>query len=69
MSDKPPIPIWFFIGLLLLVYGVLCLIGGIEQFSHPPETVLANLHATFWGGVVLSVLGGFYVIAFRPRSK
>lgn len=69
MSDKTPIPIWYFIGLLLLVYGILCLVAGIVQFSHPPATALADLHATFWGGVVLTLLGGFYVIVFRPKAK
>lgn len=66
MSDKKSIPIWFFIGLLLLVYGVLCLAAGIGQFSHPPSTVLARAHATFWGGIVLILLGGGYVLAYRP---
>ena len=69
MSEKSPVPIWLFIGLLLLVYGVLCLAGGIAQFSHPPSTVLASEHATFWGGVVLTILGGAYVIAYWPRKK
>jgi hypothetical protein len=68
MSEQKSIPIWFFIGLLLLVYGLLCLGAGIQQFSNPPPTVLSSLHPTFWGGVVLTLLGGIYVIAFRPRS-
>ncbi len=69
MSEKQPLPIWFFIGLLLLLYGILILIAGIMQFSHPPATVLAQLHPTFWGGVVLTVLGGAYVWIFRPRRS
>jgi hypothetical protein len=67
MSDKQILPIWFFIGLLLVVYGLICLGAGIYQFSNPPATVLADAHATFWGGIVLLVLGGTYVIAYRPK--
>ena len=66
-DQKQPIPIWFFIGLLLLVYGILCLGAGIEQISNPPPTAFANLHATLWGGVILTLLGGSYVVIFRPR--
>ncbi len=69
MSEKQPLPIWFFIGLLLLLYGILILIAGIVQIAHPPATVLARLHPTFWGGVVLTVLGGSYVWIYRPRRS
>lgn len=68
MSGKKDIPIWFFIGLLLFVYGLLCLGAGIEQIGHPPATALANLHATLWGGVVLTLLGGGFSLAFRPSA-
>jgi hypothetical protein len=61
------IPIWFFIGVLLLIYGVIILIAGIGQLSHPPATVLANLHATLWGGIVLTALGAFYTFKYRPH--
>jgi hypothetical protein len=67
MDEKTPIPIWFFIGALLLIYGLMCLGSGIDQFAHPPATVLPGMHATFWGGLVLTALGGTYVVIFRPR--
>jgi hypothetical protein len=62
------ISIWFFIGLLLTIYGVLVLGSGIYELSNPPAhpTVLANLHAPIWWGVLLLVLGLFYSINFRP---
>ncbi|MGH7996769.1 MAG: hypothetical protein ACREFX_10495 [Opitutaceae bacterium] len=69
MSEKKPLPIWFFIGLLLLLYGLMCLGSGIAQFSHPPSTVLAGEHGTFWGGVVLTLIGGTYVLIYWPRKS
>ena len=71
-SHKGMISIWFFIGILLLAYGVLIAGAGLYEFAHPPEkpVVLANLHAGLWWGTVLLALGVFYSWHFRPdRSK
>jgi hypothetical protein len=70
MSEKHHIiPVWFFVGILLFVYGILIFISGLVEYSHPPETVLANLHAPVWWGALLVVLGGAYVFLFRPRKN
>jgi hypothetical protein len=61
------IPVWFFVGLLLGVYGVLILASGLAGLSNPPATVLANLHAPVWWGTVMVVVGAAYCLAFRPR--
>ena len=63
------IPVWFFVGLLLLIYGVLIFISGLTEWSHPPETVLSNLHAAIWWGALLIVLGGIYCLMFRPKDN
>jgi hypothetical protein len=70
MSEKHHIiPVWFFVGILLFVYGILIFISGLVEYSHPPETVLANLHAPVWWGALLVVLGGAYLFLFRPRKN
>lgn len=63
------ISIWFFIGVLLLIYGVLILGEGIYEIASPPAhpVTLANLHAGIWWGALLMILGGFYTLKFRPR--
>jgi FtsH-binding integral membrane protein len=67
MSEKHHIvPVWFFVGVLLLVYGAMIFISGLVEWSHPPDTVLAELHAPVWWGMLLIVLGGVYVWIFRP---
>lgn len=65
------ISIWFFIGVLLLVYGILILGSGLMELSSPPEhpVVLANLHAGIWWGALMIVLGGFYTFRFLPGRK
>ena len=70
MTEKHHIiPVWFFVGCLLLIYGVLILISGLVEWSSPTETVLANLHAPVWWGGLLVVLGGLYCVLFRPRKN
>jgi len=63
------ISIWFFIGALLLVYGILICGAGIYDLVSPPEhpTIeLAGLHAGVWWGALLIVLGAIYTIKFAP---
>jgi hypothetical protein len=68
MHEKHQIvPVWFFAGVLFLIYGCLILASGLAEWSNPPNTVLAELHAPVWWGGLMAVLGGGYVIAFRPR--
>jgi FtsH-binding integral membrane protein len=65
-EDHHIIPVWFFVGVVLLIYGVLILGTGIAQYSSPPPTVLNHLHAPIWWGAILIVIGAVYVYSFRP---
>jgi hypothetical protein len=68
MSEKHQIiQVWFFVGVLLFVYGLMIFFSGLAEYSHPPDTVLANLHAPVWWGAILIVLGGVYCVLFRPK--
>lgn len=63
------IPVWFFVGVLLLIYGVLIFISGLAEWSHPSNTVEANLHAPVWWGALLIALGSLYCTLFRPSKN
>lgn len=65
-KDHHIVPVWFFVGVLLLIYGVLILGTGMVQFSSPPQVVLAHLHAPIWWGAILIAIGAVYVYLFRP---
>ncbi|PYU74735.1 MAG: hypothetical protein DMG49_04245 [Acidobacteria bacterium] len=70
MTEKHHIiQVWFFVGVLLLVYGFLIFASGLAEWSHPPNTVLAELHAPVWWGGLLFVLGLIYCIKFSPARK
>ena len=62
------ISIWFFIGVLLSIYGVLIFGYGIFELGRgqTAPVVLAYLHAPVWWGALLLALGLFYGVRFRP---
>ncbi len=70
-SQESRISIWFFIGMLLLVYGLLILGAGIHDLLVPPplQPVLAGLHAGIWWGLLVGALGLFYFVRFSPWRK
>jgi hypothetical protein len=65
------ISIWFFIGVLLSLYGVVITATGLYELVSPPANppVLANLHASVWWGAVLLIIGLLYFIRFFPRKQ
>ena len=62
------ISIWFFIGVLLTVYGAMILGYGLYELAtgHLANVILANLHAPVWWGGLMLALGLFYALRFRP---
>lgn len=63
------VSIWFFVGILLLAYGVLITASGLYELVAPPArpVVLGELHAGIWWGALLVVLGAAYTYRFSPR--
>jgi hypothetical protein len=66
------VPIWFFIGALLALYGVLILAAGVYGWVHPPPpekmVKLWSYHADLWWGALLFVFGLVYVVRFWPSK-
>jgi hypothetical protein len=63
--------IWFFIGVLLTIYGVLITATGLYELVSPPlhPPVLADLHFSLWWGIVLLIIGLIYLIRFYPKKR
>ncbi len=66
VEEKKDLSIWFFCGILTLGYGIVLTIQGFLDLSHPPTTVLSNLHPTLYWGLFMFVFGLFYTVKFRP---
>jgi hypothetical protein len=71
MRESGGISIWFFIGISLLVNGVLITGAGVWEVFHPPANpvVLFHLHAGVWWGALLLAAGVFYCLHFAPRRR
>ncbi len=65
-QERKAISIWYFIGLLTLIFGVLVLGAGIGELSSPSPVVMSDLHIGIWWGAFLIVVGTLYVYFFRP---
>lgn len=63
------LPVWFFVGMLLLFYGIVILAVGILDYNDPPRVVLADYHASVWGGIILCLIGGFFTLRFFPGKR
>jgi hypothetical protein len=66
------VSIWFFIGISLLVNGMLILGAGLYEWQNPPahpEIVLFKLHAGVWWGALMTVTGAVYCYYFKPGQK
>lgn len=61
--------VWFYIGVLLTLYGIMLTLAGVYQWVHPPHTVLASKHATFWAGCILLLVGTTYTITSWPATS
>jgi hypothetical protein len=72
MSEhKGMLSIWFFIGVLLFIYGLLITGAEFRAGINPPaEPVkLAEVHFGYWMGGALILLGGYYGVHFRPGKQ
>jgi hypothetical protein len=72
MIGTRSISIWFFIGTLLLIYGVIIFIANVADYYWPSTgrvIVLGELHFGIWWGVLLIAIGTTYFVSFRPWKK
>ena len=71
MRRGDSISIWFFIGISLLVNGLLIFGAGIFELFYPPHNpvVLFQLHANIWWGALLFLLGVVYCFYFVPGRQ
>lgn len=71
MDEHKQVPIWFFIGMLLLIYGVIITGVGIYYLFNPapPGLALQQYHPDLCWGILLLAIGGFYTFHYSPSRK
>jgi len=58
-----------FIGLILLIYGIIILAAGIYELFNPSfgaGVQLHQLHSSVWWGALLIIIGVVYLRKFKP---
>jgi hypothetical protein len=69
MHEENGLSIWFFVGGMLTIYGVIILISNIPGFTTAFENqhvVLERLHAGLWWGILLILLGALFLYLHWP---
>ena len=68
MNEEHGLSIWFFVGGMLTIYGIIVLIANIPVFptSQSPHVVLEQLHAGVWWGILLTLLGALFLYIHWP---
>lgn len=56
-------PIWYFVGLILLITGTIVVVSGVYTYFNPPEVkkVLSETHPELWWGTIMMIVGAIYV--------
>jgi hypothetical protein len=68
--EKGSISVWYFIGWLLLIYGILILGAGSGLVSAQTPPVMAELHAgVWWGGLLIMIGLGYLYCCRRGREE
>ena len=58
MSEQKMLSIWFFVGIMLTLLGVIITLTGVYYIFHPQNaTVLAYLNPSLWWGAIMVVVG------------
>ena len=57
-------PIWYFVGLLLVTFGIIIFLTGIYFLFNPSThtTVLGEIHPSIWWGAIMIIAGVIFLI-------
>lgn len=62
-------PIWYFVGLILLIMGGIIFLTGIYLLINPSpnQTILSETHPNIWWGIIMLVFGG--ILFYKTRKQ
>jgi len=68
-ESAKPVSIWTWVGLVLLVYGVIIAGTGVYYAATElPKTVLGNLNPSLWWGALMAVSGGVFLVVGKRAN-
>jgi divalent metal cation (Fe/Co/Zn/Cd) transporter len=68
-NEKRMRSIWFFVGLIMLVIGILVFLAGIYDLINPSvENIkLISLHTNIWWGALIAITGLIYTVKNKDK--
>ncbi|MBI2416962.1 MAG: hypothetical protein HYV28_03510 [Ignavibacteriales bacterium] len=57
-------PIWYFVGLILSINGIIIFGTGLYLLYNPPavKTVLFDTHPNIWWGILMTIFGVVFTL-------
>lgn len=69
-NSKQMISVWFWVGIMMLIYGVLITGAGIYYFYSPPKDYLAKwTNPNLWWGFVMLITGILFLYLGRKKRE
>ena len=68
-TEKGMRSIWFFVGLIMLITGVLVFLAGIYELINPTvqDVRLTGLHTNIWWGILIAIAGAIYTVKNKNK--
>ena len=68
-KEKGMRSIWYFVGLILLVIGIIVFAAGIYDLLNPAkqDIKLTSLHTNIWWGVLIAITGLIYIMKNKNK--
>jgi len=63
-------PIWYFVGLILIIMGAIICISGLMNLVSPAGhvSILHEMHPSIWWGGIMVVVGIIYLIYNKNKT-
>jgi len=66
-EKKEMLSVWFWVGIILLIYGLIVTGAGVYYISNPETvTVLHRLNPSLWWGAIMVLAGILLLLVGRP---
>ena len=70
MSEQKMLSIWFFVGIMLTLFGAIITATGVYYlFAPQPATVLARLNPNLWWGAIMLVAGLAFLLPSIKKHR
>jgi len=68
-TEKGMRSIWFFVGLIMLIIGIIVFLAGVYELISPTaqDIKLVNLHTNIWWGAIIAVAGLIYIVKNKNK--